>query len=192
MKTKNIFKIFLNVLTLVIWLAISCPVRSAFTSARAATSERLTELASLRGTSPKGCSSSMFSATQPRYRPSKVYWEFSTCKDTRLVHNSAASGAVSLAFQNFSSWSILALREDYRIRITQLAQNSALQRFGAFFVNLDYRSRLGRNYQSHTSLFCRKSASKKTTSSFVAFLVQNYAASEVWRYRTLFGLKLFL
>ena len=59
--------------TLVIWLAISWPVRSALTSARAATSERLTELANLRGTSPKGWSSSMFSATQPRYSPSKVY-----------------------------------------------------------------------------------------------------------------------
>ena len=68
----------LFLLTLVIWLAISCPVRSALTSARAATSDRLTELASLRGTSPNGWSSSMFSDTQPRYSPSNVYCEFST------------------------------------------------------------------------------------------------------------------
>ena len=68
----------LSLLTLVIWLAISCPVRSALTSARAATSDRLTELASLRGTSPNGWSSSMFSDTQPRYSPSNVYCEFST------------------------------------------------------------------------------------------------------------------
>ena len=58
--------IICRVITFNICWVISCPLLKALTRALAATRDLLTDVAIFRGTSPKGLSWSMFSATQER------------------------------------------------------------------------------------------------------------------------------